>query len=104
MDDPNQIDVPPSFTHLFASPSGYRLTEPMSHVRERYELCEDLAQALTEQASALLFKSDASQREVLQKMQLGLSGEESPVGPAEAVWIVTRLAELLGWKFEDSAE
>jgi hypothetical protein len=76
----------------------------MSHVRERYELCEDLAQALTEQASAQLFKSDASQREVLQKMQLGLSGEESPVQPAEAVWIVTRLAELLGWKFEDSAE
>jgi hypothetical protein len=98
MDDPNQIDVPPSFTQLFASPSGYRLTEPMSYVRERYELCEDLAQALTEQASALLFKSDAPQKEVLQKMQAGLSLDGSPVQPIEAVWIVTRLAELLGWE------
>lgn len=25
MEDPNQIEVPPSFTALFASPSGLRL-------------------------------------------------------------------------------
>jgi hypothetical protein len=104
MDDRNQIDVPPSFTNLFASPSGYRLTEPMSYVRERYELCEDLAQALTEQAQALLFKSDASQKEVLRKMLSGLSGAESPVQPPEALWIVTRLAELLGWEKPGPAE
>lgn len=98
MDDSNQIDVPPSFTALFASPSGYRLTEPMAVVRERYELCEDLAQTLTERAGATLFTSGRPEREVLEQIQLALSAAESPVQPAEAAWVVTRLAELLDWK------
>lgn len=98
MEDPNQIEVPPSFTALFASPSGYRLLEPMSVVRQRYELCEDLAQMLTEQASTVLFKSGGSQREVLERMQLALTGPESVVQPAEATWVVRRLAELLEWE------
>ncbi|HSW17559.1 MAG TPA: ATPase with chaperone activity [Ramlibacter sp.] len=98
MDDPNQIEVPPSFTQLFASPSGHRLTAPMSQVRERYELCEDLAQMLTEQASAKLFELGIAEQQVLERMRLGLEGPGSPVQPAEAVWIVRRLAELLGWE------
>lgn len=97
MEDPNQIEVPPSFTALFASPSGYRLLEPMSVVRQRYELCEDLAQMLTEQASAVMFKSGRGEREVLQQMQLALTGTESVVQPGEAAWVVRRLAELLAW-------
>lgn len=97
MEDHNQIEVPPSFTALFASPSGYRLLEPMWQVRQRYELCEDLAQMLTEQASTLMFKSGRSQREVLQQMQLALTGPDSVVQPAEAAWVVRRLAELLAW-------
>lgn len=97
MEDPNQIEVPPSFTALFASPSGHRLLQPMSVVRERYELCEDLAQMLTEQASTVLFKSGHGERAVLQQMRLALTGPESVVEPAEAVWVVTRLAELLDW-------
>jgi hypothetical protein len=97
MDDPNQIDVPPSFTALFASPSGHKLLEPMSTVRVRYELCEDLAQMLGEQASAAAFKSGLAEREVLQRMQSTLSGADSPVQPREAWWVATRIAELLGW-------
>jgi hypothetical protein len=103
MDDSNQIEVPPSFTALYASPSGHRLTEPMSTVRQRYELCEDLAQALTEQASTALFKSGGSEAEVLEAIRLGLSADDSPVQPAEAAWVVRRLAELLDWPFEPSA-
>lgn len=97
MEDPNQIEVPPSFTALFASPSGHRLLQPMSVVRERYELCEDLAQMLTEQAPVAMFKSGRSQREVLQQMRSALTGPESVVEPVEAAWVVTRLAELLDW-------
>lgn len=97
MEDPNQIEVPPSFSALFASPSGLRLLQPMSVVRQRYELCEDLAQMLTEQASVVMFKSGRSQRGVLQQMQAALTGPESVVDPAEAAWVVRRLAELLGW-------
>jgi hypothetical protein len=95
MDDPNQIEVPPSFLALFTSPSGQRLTQPMSTVRVRYELCEDLAQMLTEQASA--HGSGGAEREVLEKMHTGLGGEGSPVQPPEATWVIRRLAELLNW-------
>jgi len=98
MDDPNQIEVPPSFLALFTSPSGQRLTEPMATVRARYELCEDLAQMLTEQAGVALFRSGGTEGVVLEQIRLGLAGAESPVQPAEAAWVVRRLAELLGWE------
>ena len=98
MDETNQIEPPPSFVALFASPSGHKLLEPMSTVRQRYELCEDLAQALTERASASLFKSGDGEAEVLEKMELALAAEESPITAIEARWVVTRLAELLGWQ------
>lgn len=98
MDEYNQIEPPPSFVALFASPTGHKLLEPLSTVRLRYELCEDLAQALTEQACVDLFKSGGGEREVLAKMELVLAAEESPITAAEAKWVVTRLAELLGWE------
>ena len=97
VDDPNQIEVPPSFVALYASPSGHRLIEPMATVRQRYELCEDLAQMLTEQATTIQFKTDAPQREVLGTILAGLTAAQSPVQPAEAAWVVRRLAELLDW-------
>jgi hypothetical protein len=98
MDDPNQIEVPASFQALYANRAGTRLTEPMAVVRERYELCEDLAQMLTEQAATQQFKSGGSERDVLEGMQRALSGDGSPVQAMEAGWVVTRLAELLGWE------
>ena len=97
MDDPNQIEVPPSFVTLYTTPSGHRLTEPMATVRQRYELCEDLAQMLTEQAATIKFKSDAPEREVLATIQEGLTASGSPVQSSEARWVVRRLAELLDW-------
>ncbi|MBX3586895.1 MAG: hypothetical protein AB7I35_03760 [Ramlibacter sp.] len=95
MEDSNQIEVPPSFCALFSSPAG-RLTEPIALVRERYELCEDLAQMLVEQASALQFKTGRPRGEVLQTMETGLTSADAAVSGAEASWVVTRLAELLG--------
>ncbi|MBC5785795.1 hypothetical protein H8N03_22840 [Ramlibacter sp. USB13] len=97
MDD-NQIEVPPSFAALFTSPSGHRLTEPMATVRTRYELCEDMAQMLAEQAATALFKSGGSEREVLAKMEQALGAEGAVLEPREARWVVTRLAEILGWE------
>ena len=104
MDDPNQIEVPPSFLALFASPSGHKLLQPMATVRARYELCEDMAQMLTDQAATLQFKSGGSERDVLANMRLALSAEGSALEPAEAGWVVTRLAELLGWEPPDTGE
>lgn len=97
MEDPNQIEVPPSFLALFASPSGHRLLQPMAVVRDRYELCEDLAQALTEQAAAAQFRTGADEAVVLRNMLAALCADGSAVEPAEAQWVVRRLAELLGW-------
>jgi hypothetical protein len=97
MDDPNQIEVPPSFVALFTSPGGQRLSEPMNVVRERYELCEDLAQMLVEQAGANLFKSGGEPAEVLEKLRLALSGPEGSLSANEAGWVATRIAELAGW-------
>ncbi|HEX7889298.1 MAG TPA: hypothetical protein VF522_08075 [Ramlibacter sp.] len=98
MDDPNQIEVPPSFVALFTGSGGYRLTRPMAEVRERYELCEDLAQMLCEQASTAAFKSGAAEGEVLAGMRTALSSEGGPLQAPEPAWVVTRIAEILGWE------
>jgi hypothetical protein len=97
MDDANQIQVPDSFVALFASRGGHRLTEPIAHVRARYELCEDLAQALTEQARLTQFQLGITEQDVLEKMLQALMQEGSAVLPNEAQWVVRRLAELLDW-------
>jgi hypothetical protein len=97
MDDFNQIEVPPSFLALFTPPSGHRLNQPMNAIRGRYELCEDLAQMLTDEASTALFKSGGAEREVLAKTKLALLGADSVLQADEADWVVTRIAELLGW-------
>ena len=102
MDDPNQIEVPGSFLQLYTAASGTRLTERMSMVRERYELCEDVAQSLVDQAAMALHKSGAQERNVLDAIRTGLEGEDSVVNPLEATWVVRRLAELAGW--EDPGE
>ena len=98
MDDSNQLEVPPSFLALFTSPYGQRLSEPISVVRARYEICEDLAQMLIEHASTALAQSNASEREVLRKMGDALAAEGSPVQAAEGTWVIRRLAELLNWE------
>jgi hypothetical protein len=98
MDDFNQIEVPPSFVALYTAPSGHRLLEPMRTVRERYELCEDLAQMLVDQAGTVLFRTGRSEAEVLAQMGVALGQSGAELQPAEAGWVVTRLAELLGWE------
>jgi hypothetical protein len=97
VDDANQIEVPPSFVALFTAPGGHRLTQPMTLVRERYELCEDLAQMLCEQASTAAFKSGASPGEVLAGLRTALSAEGGGLRAGEPVWVVTRVAEILSW-------
>ena len=104
MDDSNQIEVPPSFQALFTSPGGHRLLQPMRTVRERYELCEDLAQMLVDQASTARFKSGGSERETLARMELALSDPGTGLARGELSWVLTRLAELLGWEAPGPAE
>ena len=94
--DDNQIQVPPSFVALY-SDARQRLHEPPAVVRARYELCEDLASHLVEQAQAQYHGQTPSEAEVLRRMHAGLCSAGSSGSAAEAAWITTRLAELLAW-------
>lgn len=97
MSPENQILVPPSFTELFLLPGSRRLREPAQQVAARYELCEDMAQMLTEQAAALRFDLGVTETDVLDRIRAGLLATPAVFEPPEAGWIVCRLAELLGW-------
>ena len=101
MSDENQIEIPQSFTALFADRSGTRLRTPISEVRQRYEACEDLATHLTETARILAHVEVPSEDEVLHRIHAGLRSDGSGVPPAEARWVVLRLAELLGWQMPE---
>ena len=93
----SQIHVPPSFIALVSDARG-RLTAPPAEVADRYELCEDLAQMLVEQAQILYHQSAPSEHAILKTMHMGLQSEGAVVTPPEARWVILRLSELLGWK------
>ena len=97
MHDDNQILIPPSFIALH-SDARQRLLLPVDELRARYELCEDLAQHLVEQAQQLYHGGARSEEGVLLGMHAGLAAEGSVVTEPEAGWIVQRLAELLEWR------
>jgi len=97
MSEDSQIVVPPSFVALFVPPGRIKPTEPREVIAARYELCEDLAQALVERAQLVQFDTGADEAEVLRRIDLGLLAGQAVVGEDEARWVVRRLAELLGW-------
>ena len=96
MQDDHQIFLPPSFTALYSDTRG-RLRATAAQLCARYELCEDLANHLVEQAQQLYHGAMPSEEEVLRRIHAGLAGAESGVTPPEARWITLRLAELLQW-------
>ncbi len=100
MHDDNQILVPPSFIAVHSDARG-RLRERIDVVRQRYELCEDLACHLVEQAQTLYHVQAPSEAEILRRIHAGLSSPGAGTSPAEAVWVVQRLAELLQWRCPD---
>lgn len=93
----NQILVPPSFIAVHSDARG-RLQISADELRARYELCEDLASVLVDQAQTLLHVQAPSEAQILLGIARGLQTPESGTSTAEASWIVSRLAELLGWK------
>lgn len=96
MSDDNQVYVAPSFQALYRD-ARHRWTLPPGEVAARHELCEDLAQHLTTHCQNVHVEIGAETDEVLERCQQGLLTPESGVSEAEASWVVTRLAELLGW-------
>jgi hypothetical protein len=97
MPDADQTLVPRSFIELFIAPGSYRPSEPREVVAARHELCEDMAQMLTEHARMRQFELGVTEDDVLERIHRGLLAPESVVSEAEAGWVVCRLAELLDW-------
>lgn len=96
MSDDYQIDIPPSFYAVY-SDARQRLRVSIDTVRRRYDVCEDLANMLVQQAQLLHHVEVPSENEILLRIHAGLRSAESGVSPEEAVWVVQRLAELLNW-------
>lgn len=96
MSDDYQIEIPPSFQALHTNARG-RLLIPLADFRAHYELCEDLAQHLTEHCRSVHVEIGVDEQDVLERCHRGLIGPDAVVSEAEAGWVVTRLAELLDW-------
>ncbi len=97
MYDHNQSELPRSFIELFMAPGATKPRETRAAIAARYDLCEDMAQMLTEHASAKLLELGVTEQDVLERMHLGLLQDTTAITAPEAQWIVCRLAELLDW-------
>jgi hypothetical protein len=98
MSDGNQIIIPPSFIALFVEPGRSKPSATREHIFERYDLCEDLANLLTEQATNKLWELGITEADVLERIHQGLGDDEIGLTVAEAQWVILRLAEILGWQ------
>jgi hypothetical protein len=95
-----QIHIPPSFMALYLPPGKVKPTLGLREMAGRYELCEDLANLLTEKAANMQFTLGITEELVLSQCELGLLTEPSVVTSVEARWVVCRLAELLNWPMD----
>jgi len=92
-----QIQIPKSFMALYIDPGRSKPNAPRDVVAARYELCEDLATMLTETAKNIFFSLGITEKEVLERCYLGLTGEGAVVTEPEAGWVISRLDELMDW-------
>ena len=100
MSDDYQIIVPPSFIALFVEPGRIKPSASREYIYARYDLCEDMANLLTEQASNKLWELGITQTDVLERIHRGLLTQDVGLTELEAGWVVRRLAEILGWEAE----
>src|SRR5438128_1683138 len=98
MSDESQISIPPSFIALFVPAGRTKPTASRQEIAERYDVCEDLATALTDKARTVLWELGITEHDVVERIHRSLcTTPESVVSPAEALWVTRRLAELLEW-------
>ena len=97
MSQDNQIYIPESFMALFMTPGRYKPNAAHAEICARYELCEDMANMLTDTAQTMQFNLGVTEQDVLGQCLRGLQAEGSVVSLPESVWVVHRLAELLNW-------
>lgn len=97
----SQFVIPPSFIQLFVPEGKTRPSETREVIAQRYDLCEDMAQMLTETAREKHFGIGVAESDVLSRIHAGLAADESLVSTDEALWVARRLAELLRWELPE---
>ena len=97
MSDDSQIVVPESFVALYLAPGRGRPAAARAEIAARHEFCEDLATMLSEVASTRRWELGVTGDDVLERVFRGLLEGDS-VTPAEAQWVIRRVAEQLGWE------
>ena len=98
MSDESQIHIPASFVALFIPEGRVKPSASHQEIAERYEVCEDLATALTDRARTVLWELGVTEEDVLARIHQGLCEPGSGVSAAEALWVTRRLTELLAWR------
>ena len=66
-------------------------------IGERYELCEQLAQALARQLTEIEQDTGLPSHTVRERVREGLLRQDAIVTEAEAQWVMARLGDLLDW-------
>lgn len=94
----DHITIPPSFIALFVEPGRIKPSASREHIIQRYDFCEDLATMLVDKATDLKWELQVTEDDVLDRIRQGLLVEASGLDAREAWWVMTRLAELLGWR------
>ena len=96
MSDDNQTFVAESFIAIYRD-ARQRLTASRGAIAARYELCEDMANLMTEHCRTIHFRDGVDEGEVLRRCHQGLLTTPATFEAAEAEWVVRRTAELLEW-------
>jgi len=97
MSEEFQIQIPSPFMALFVPPGKVKPSIGLREMAARHELCEDMAQLLTEQAANQQFQLGITEDLALERCLQGLLATPEVLSEAEARWVVCRLAELLHW-------
>ncbi|MBM3387774.1 MAG: ATPase with chaperone activity [Betaproteobacteria bacterium] len=104
MSEEFQLHIPPAFMALHVPPGKHKPSIGLREMAARYELCEDMAQCLTEQAPQQQFLLGITEDLALERCLQGLLATPQVMHEAEARWVVCRLAELLHWPLPEWAE
>ena len=104
MSDDHQIHIPPTFLALFVPPGKIKPTLGHRELVARYELCEDMAQLLTDQAAQQQFQLGITEDLALERCLQGLLASPDVLSEPEARWVVCRLAELLNWPLPEGLQ
>lgn len=89
---------------LYVPPGRTRACIGQREMAARYELCEDMAQMLTEQATRQQFQLGITETLTLEHCLQGLLATPHVLNENESRWVVCRLAELLQWPLPDWAK